>query len=267
MPPKRSGIPGCFQFRASFLLHCIVYAFELKNSTRLAMTLRKSLRLMSPIWEKAFDAALSAQAGGLPSAATMHRSKQYVDAGYMMYWRDKHKELIDKDTVFVGLIDSSPHGSEDWEMFEYFAIHGDVLLNAADWVFELAQRISGFEHFLDEDDGELPDLDRIKHLMSSVSSAMNHHIFPPQAMASGTNRSTSRHVLHCILRACRLESHDWPMAKALLDRFFFGPLMRAKSFSRLVLAASSPLCGFLSGRTCDLMRKMCWMMLAPAIQM
>eukprot|EP00959_Pyramimonas_sp_CCMP1952_P410572 8604155-Pyramimonas_sp.AAC.1 len=60
------------------------------------------------------DAAKQIMADNLlPSAATLRRSRLYLDVVWMLVHRDKRRNLVADDAAIYSMMDSSPQGGRD----------------------------------------------------------------------------------------------------------------------------------------------------------
>jgi hypothetical protein len=106
-------------YRIGFLLECLVLSFGIRSASDLQVVLGHAVQLLPPAWRSSLAALMKADAT-LPSAATMTRARLYVDVAYMLLKRKQFETLLESRPVFFGLIDSSPQGGRNWEIFELY---------------------------------------------------------------------------------------------------------------------------------------------------
>ena len=133
----------------------------------------------------------------MPSGATISRARLYVDVGFMLLRQDYHDIIMASDPVLYGLVDSSPQGGRNWQLFEMHFIDGQHLKTCADAARALlSHTVNGAE-----------DCAEHERLRSLVAGFIEHHIFPPTAL--GTRRSSLAMKLHACVHSLRLGNLDW----------------------------------------------------------
>ena len=95
------------QYKASFLVECLIFSFALRDAGTLGPSLRQAMRMMPNVWRATLSRLLS-KSLPMPSAACMSRARLYVDVGYMLCRQAIHADLISTGPVCFGLVDSSP---------------------------------------------------------------------------------------------------------------------------------------------------------------
>ncbi|CAK0827163.1 unnamed protein product, partial [Prorocentrum cordatum] len=97
-------------FNPHFLVQCLIFSFHARGTDNsggantFRSTIMQALRIL-PIALQ--DAAEQIMADNLlPSAATLSRSRLYLDVVWMLVHRDKHRSLIADDAAIYSMMDS-----------------------------------------------------------------------------------------------------------------------------------------------------------------
>ena len=94
------------RYRAMFLIQCILLALHLKSSSTMARALRRAFAVLPGVWSQTLSHCFSVER--VPSGATISRARLYLDAAFMLHMRERHEQLLESQTVFYALMDSSP---------------------------------------------------------------------------------------------------------------------------------------------------------------
>ena len=115
-------------YQSAFLLECLVMSFALRDAGTLETSFKQAVRLLPPVWSSSLG-NLMRDGQCMPSAATLSRARLYVDVGYMLFRQNYHEGLIHEEfpPALYGLIDSSPQGGRNWELFELDCIRGQYV--------------------------------------------------------------------------------------------------------------------------------------------
>ena len=196
-------------YKTGFLLECLVLSFGLRSASTLPVTVKHAIRVLPPVWVASLTKLMQGDRT-LPSAATLSRARLYVDVGYMVYLQQVHAGMLDatEPPVLFGLVDSSPQGGRNWELFEMYGVLGSNLNRCA----ELAREMKG--HIVHGAD----DCEEHERARAGVTEMIFHHVFPPTAL--GTRRTTLAMKLHAVAHALRLESTCWQKAEQLSEHVF-----------------------------------------------
>ena len=122
---------GCrVTYKPAFLLQCLVMSFSLRSSHELPDVIRSAINCLPEFWKNTLLAMLTE--AKTPSASTLSRARLTTDAGFMLWMRKRHADLLvdEKLTLFVK-VDSTPLGGNNWEVVEYQVVAGDKLSRPA----------------------------------------------------------------------------------------------------------------------------------------
>ena len=117
---KQLGQRG--RYETCFLLQTVMFAMHLRDTSALSLALSKAFALLPPFWSGALQDMLSQAL--LPPAPTISRSKLFLDVTFLLHMRSVMKMLLEENTCFYFLLDSSPQGSQNWEMMEWVRCAG-----------------------------------------------------------------------------------------------------------------------------------------------
>eukprot|EP00959_Pyramimonas_sp_CCMP1952_P364050 7623551-Pyramimonas_sp.AAC.1 len=84
------------QYRAGFLLECIILSFNLRSAGALQTSLRQALRLLPSVWRGSLKAMVESGTATI-SEATASRARLCVDAAFMIMNRRRHAKLLAAD--------------------------------------------------------------------------------------------------------------------------------------------------------------------------
>ena len=128
------GPVGKHVFRPAFMISAITLCFELRSSASMRRVMEKTVRLLSPSWSAALQDLFRSMHCIAPSAGTLSKHRLMLDAAYMLFMRDEHQQMLLGDTAFYNMLDSSPQGRYNYEIFEYTALHENDLVNCMECV-------------------------------------------------------------------------------------------------------------------------------------
>ena len=205
---------GCYvTYKPAFLLQCVVLSFDLRSAKRLPDVVTSALGCLPEFWKHTVLTLLSD--GRMPSSATMTKARLTVDVGYMLWMRQRHKQMLQQLFVtFFMKVDSTPLGGNNWEVVEYEFVEGGHLLTAGDLASSLA--IQG--HQCRDANLSLEDAEELTTRASQLAELVSHHVLPLGAL--GTRRSNLEHVVHSIFFRLRLECQDWDDVEKLVRSTF-----------------------------------------------
>ncbi len=144
----------------------------------------------------------------VPARRRLERGRLHADVAMMLYYRDKHAQMVADNHVLYPLADSSQLRFGNVMMAEYYSIKGGAdLLQAAAAAMELKR--------LPRADPFPPDTLGISEVNKRIiENASGHHVMPCAFL--GQRRSQLPHKLHSLIHAYRLESHHWKLCRDLL---------------------------------------------------
>jgi hypothetical protein len=108
-------------YKAGFLLECLVLTFALRSASDLKSTLVHAVQVLPPVWRSSLLSLMRDDAS-LPSAATLTRARLLVDVAFMLMQQRIFRDLLQTRPVLYGLVDSSPQGGRNWELFEIYGM-------------------------------------------------------------------------------------------------------------------------------------------------
>ena len=209
------------QYRAAFLLECVMFSFNLRRSGLLKKALIRAVRVLPPFWSSTLEDML--KGGCLPSEATISRARLFLDVAFMLHWQQVWKNqmlagaTLDSKSgpgeckcpgVLYLLADSSPQGQQNWFMVEVFGIHAEALPRAAELFEEL--------YALQFRDGVGADeLEIFRGWVEELRSAIFHHTLVPTGL--GPRHATLAHKTQALLHSIRLESENWSQVQDFLS--------------------------------------------------
>jgi hypothetical protein len=203
-------------FRPAFMLQALVLCFDLRSSASLRRVVEQSVKLLSPSWSVALSTMLSSMRHVVPSAASLTRHRLFVDVAYMRWMRDLHQQLLATDTCFYNMLDSSPQGRYNYEIFQYVAIEGCKLVETMRLVEDIWGFKDDWEKLQEEDD--LPILRELVEsqagVFEDIRAAFVSHCHP--ATSLGSSASSLGHTMHAVAHTNRLETHTWSDVRAKL---------------------------------------------------
>ena len=141
-----------------------------------------------------------------------------MDAGLMMAMRDVHKSRNDAGVLRAFLSDSSPQGTQNWQLSEYWET--GYPLEVSDYVDEMADLMDIALLPEDEREEEFPGMsnekimDRHKHLTQECHGLFSWHMLPPTAL--GFRSQGYFHKLNAVLHSLYNESHSFHDLRAFL---------------------------------------------------
>jgi len=174
--------------------------------------LLRAVRLLPPavreLCERLYNEA------SLPSKTLLSRANLFVDVAFMKVMCEKHIAMVMKQSVLFGLTDASPQGGREYQIMEYYAIDGALLIEAGNAAIQLKRFPKRPGDVIDP----VKQIAEMACLMDIIHSARCQHVFPPQCMAQ---RQTSLpHKGSCAIRMCRLENTDWETTAKFIELFF-----------------------------------------------
>jgi len=230
MQVSKTGNRGGFLFNngergnydSDFLARVLLFTMDLhaqgvdetnNNVSICAKTmLLRAVRLMPPSVRELCE-RLYADAT-LPSKSTVSRANLFLDVTFMHIMAEKHHSMIIHGAVLFGLTDASPQRGIEYQIMEYYSIHGKMLIEVGHAAIQLK--------LFPTREGDIVDLPQqlavMERLMALIRTAKGQHVFPPQCMAQ---RQTSLpHKGHCAVRMCRLENLSWVDVGKFMLLFF-----------------------------------------------
>ena len=216
------------QYRAAFLLECVLFSLNLRRSGLLQKALQGGVRCLPPFWGATLQNML--QSSCLPSEAKLSRSRLFLDVSFMLRMKEFWRKLVvrppgaavrdscssgstgvqedDAGGVLYMLADSSPQRHQNWFMVEVFGVYAKQLDKCAS-CFEKLHALQ-FQESLGAD-----VLEASLQWVEELRSCRFHHILPPTAL--GPRHATLSHKTHALLHALRLECDSWSHVQQLLD--------------------------------------------------
>ena len=198
------------QYRAGFLLECVLFSLNLRRSGSLKKALTNAARCLPAFWSSTLQELL--QSGILPSEATVSRARLFLDVSFMMHWRRVWKQHVhatsgDPGVLFL-LAASSPQGQQNWLMIETFGLHAGMAARA----MKLFEQLYALQLHI----GPIPEdvLEKSLALVEDLRSCRFHHVLPPTAL--GPRHATLAHKTHALLHSLRLESESWAHVQQIL---------------------------------------------------
>ena len=174
--------------------------------------LLRAVRLLPPAVRELCESLYNE--ASLPSATLLSRANLFVDVAFMKVMCEKHIAMVMKQSVLFGLTDASPQGGKEYQIMEYYAIDGGLLIEAGNAAIQLKRFPKRPGDVIDP----VKQIAEMACLMDIIHSARYQHVFPPQCMAQ---RQTSLpHKGSCAIRMCRLENTDWEMTAKFMELFF-----------------------------------------------
>ena len=189
--------------------------------------LRNGIINIKKIVKRAFDLSLPQQVGQavqhmylgehLPHGSVQSRFKVIMDAG-LMAMRDVHKSRNGAGVLRAFLSDSSPQGTQNWQLSEYWETGSP--LEVSDYVDEMADLMDIALLPEDERAEQFPDMshadimDRHKQLTQECHGLFSWHMLPPTAL--GFRSQGHFHKLNAVLHSLYNESHSFHDLRAFL---------------------------------------------------
>ena len=195
------------QYRASFLLQCVLFSLKLKSSSLLCKAMKLAMRCLPPYWSAVLESVISSKV--MPSAATLCRARLFLDVSFMLMMQSWFESQVEAGSVFYLLADSSPQGQQNWLMIETFGVRGPCLARCSCLLEKL--------YMMRSQDGPVPidSLEASLDWVRELQDASFHHVFPPSAL--GVKHATLAHKAHALCHSLRLETSSWRDTQNLLD--------------------------------------------------
>ena len=141
-----------------------------------------------------------------------------MDAGLMMAMHDVHKSRNDAGVLRALLSDSSPQGTQNWQLSEYWETRSPQTVS--DYVNEMADLMDIALLPEDERAEEFPEMsnaeimNRHKDLTQECHGLLSWHMLPPTAL--GFRSQGYFHKLNAVLHSLYNESHYFHDLRAFL---------------------------------------------------